>query len=253
MLAATLGGLIKDYRIKKRLSQLEVSMQIGWSDTTRLSKIEQGRVGKPSRETIEKIMAALKLDNQEKGEFLWTGGYPPNDEEIKKIIKEFNRRVLDWPYPAHLTDFSGRLLLMNDIEIKEIGASKAFVNEVNQNHPNTLEMAFNLRPLWESQVQKGDSRNELIDYRAAKIAKFKTEQLGRENDSWYKQLINKLSKIEDFRRLWVQTRPQDYERHLKDYEVKEISSHKKKRYYHAFTTRLVMDSRFQIVFHVPIL
>jgi len=51
MLTATLGGLIKDYRIKKRLSQLEVSLRIGWKDTTRLSKIEQGRVGKPIRKT----------------------------------------------------------------------------------------------------------------------------------------------------------------------------------------------------------
>jgi len=40
MITATLGGLIKDFRIKKRLSQFDVSLRIGWKDTSRLSKIE---------------------------------------------------------------------------------------------------------------------------------------------------------------------------------------------------------------------
>ena len=82
----TLGGLIKTYRINKRLSQFDVALAIGWKDTSRLSKIEQGRV-KPTRPVVEKIMAALNLSSEERGEFLLTGGYLPSDEEITKVIK----------------------------------------------------------------------------------------------------------------------------------------------------------------------
>ena len=86
MLTATLGGLIKDYRIKKRLSQIDVSLRLGWKDTSRISKIEQGRVGKPNRQTAERIINALDLNEQEKGHFLLVGGYLPIDSEIQKVI-----------------------------------------------------------------------------------------------------------------------------------------------------------------------
>ena len=106
MVTATLGGLIKDFRIKKRLSQFDVSLRIGWKDTSRLSKIEQGRVGKPARETIEKIIKALELNQQEKGQLLYAGGYLPTDEEIEDIIKKVRTKIDNWHYPAYLLDFS---------------------------------------------------------------------------------------------------------------------------------------------------
>lgn len=139
MQTATLGGLIKDYRIRKRLSQLEVSMNIGWSDTTRLSKIEQGRVSKPSRETVEKIISALQLTPKERGDFLLVGGYLPTDQEIKKIIREFGNRVLEWPHPAYLIDFSWRVLLINNKTAQIFGLSPAFVKKITKNKPNLLE------------------------------------------------------------------------------------------------------------------
>lgn len=86
MVTATLGGLIKDYRIKKRLSQLEVSLCIGWKDTSRLSKIEQGRVGTPTRPTLDKIMDALELNEHERGEMLLVSGTLPTKE--KEFIEQ---------------------------------------------------------------------------------------------------------------------------------------------------------------------
>ena len=85
-MTATLGGIIKDYRIKKRLSQLDLSLRVGWKDTSRLSKIEQGRINKPSRIIVDKIINALGLTEQEKGDFLLAGGYLPTDEEINAMF-----------------------------------------------------------------------------------------------------------------------------------------------------------------------
>lgn len=61
MVTATLGGLIKDYRIKKRLSQIDLSLRLGWKDASRISRIEQGRVGKPNRQTAERIIKIRNL------------------------------------------------------------------------------------------------------------------------------------------------------------------------------------------------
>lgn len=63
MITATLGGLIKDYRIKKRLSQIDVSVRLGWKESSRISRIEQ-----------------------EKGYFLLVGGYLPTDNEVQNIL-----------------------------------------------------------------------------------------------------------------------------------------------------------------------
>ena len=100
MITATLGGLIKDYRIKKRLSQFDVSLRIGWKDTSRLSKIEQGRVGKPTRETIEKIIKALGLSQYERGSMLLSCGIVPTREEIKNAIFRLRETIGTFKYPS---------------------------------------------------------------------------------------------------------------------------------------------------------
>lgn len=46
-MSATLGGLLKDYRLQKNLSQLEIAFAMGWKEPSRLSRIEQGKIGNP--------------------------------------------------------------------------------------------------------------------------------------------------------------------------------------------------------------
>ncbi len=67
-MSATLGGLIKDYRLQKNLSQMEVVFSLGWKEPSRLSRIEQGRVGNPERKMMDRIIVALKLSEEEKND-----------------------------------------------------------------------------------------------------------------------------------------------------------------------------------------
>ena len=110
---ATLGGLIKDFRIQKRISQLEVATKMGWSDTTRLSKIEQGRTGKPTNAVLEKILDALDLSETERNEALLAGGYLPTDKEIIEAVNNVKNKINSWPYPATMTDFTWRMVAFN--------------------------------------------------------------------------------------------------------------------------------------------
>lgn len=243
MLTATLGGLIKDYRIKKRLSQFEISLRIGWKDASRLSKIEQGRVGKPTRETIEKIIKALELSEQERSEFLLTGSYLPSNEEIKNAIKKIGPKILNWPYPAYLMDFSWRILLMNQPTIDVFGFPPELFKKVSKLKPNLLE---NVISPWEMEIFKGDDKNSLKPFNETLVAQFKFEHIGQENERWYKQLVLKLADNESFRNLWSKIQSTDYHKKLSEYEYKEVRWPKSRKVirYHVFDSKLVFDRRF---------
>lgn len=255
MTTATLGGLIKDYRIKKRLSQLEVSLRIGWKDTTRLSKIEQGRVSKPARETIEKIIKALELNAQERGEFLFAGGYLPTDLEIKQAIADVADKIDNWSYPAYLMDFSFRWLYTNLHTIETAGYPPKFKEVVIKNRPNFLEFPFLPKEQFNIEILKGEDKDNLKTFQIAQIAAFKTENLHYQDESWYTGLIKSLMKYEDFRKLWPEISLKDYHKKLFDYEYKRMigkySGKKQSLDFHLQTAKLITDPRFQIVLYYP--
>lgn len=255
MLKATLGGLIKDYRIKKRLSQLDISLLIGWSDTTRLSKIEQGRVGKPTRKTIEKIIEALKLSNQEKGEFLYMGGYIPTDKEVKKIVKEIVPKLESWPYPAYLMDFSWRFLYTNGLNLRVFNMDLSWQKKTIELKPNVLMFPFLPKDQIPVDVEKGEDKDQLKPFAVAQIAAFKTETHSFQNEGWYTRLIQELMNFEEFRKLWPKIDAKDYYKKLYDYEYKRITGvykgKKKSLDFHIFTARVINDPRFQEVLYFP--
>lgn len=255
MITATLGGLIKDYRIKKRLSQLEVSLHIGWQDTTRLSKIEQGRVGKPTRVTVDKIIKALDLNEQEKGDFLFTGGYLPTEEEIKEAIDEATQKIDSWVYPAYLMDFSFRWLYTNLHTLKSAEYPPEFKKVILKNRPSFLEFPFLSKDQFSIEVFKGEDINNLKSFQVAQVAAFKTENEKFQNESWYKKLVKYLMKYEEFRKIWPKITLQDYHKKLFDYEYKRMvgiyNGKRRSLDFHLQTAKLIRDPRFQIVLYYP--
>ena len=255
MHSATLGGLIKDYRLQKRLSQQEVSLSIGWKDTSRLSKIEQGRVSKPKRATAERIIKALGLKDQEKGEFLLAGGYLPADQEIKNIIKEVGGKIDDWPYPAYIMDFSWRLLYTNDLNLLIFNLPLSWKKKVLELKPNVLSFAFLPKDQFPAEVEKGEDRQNLKPFAVALIAAFKSENLKFQQESWYKKIVKDLMGFDEFRKLWPKIGVKDYPKKLLDYEYKKITTFKGgKRVSHEFhilTAKVINDPRFQLMFYFP--
>ena len=248
MLTATLGGLIKDYRIKKRLSQLEVSLRIGWKDSTRLSKIEQGRVGKPTRKTVDKIIEALGLTDQEKGEFLLTGSYLPTDKETDRAIRTVGEKILTWPYPAYLMDFSWRTLLINQPAIDIFKFPQELLRIVRKINFNVLGGAATK---WPMEIFKGDDKDTLKPLDQTLVAQFKAEHLGKENEKWYKHLVNSFMGDASFRKLWDTIDATDYHKKLYDYEYKLIKwPNGKIITYHIFDSKLVFDRRFIVVLYL---
>lgn len=250
----TLGGLIKTYRINKRLSQFDVAIAMGWKDTSRLSKIEQGRV-KPTRPIVEKIMDSLDLSEEERGEFLMTCAYLPNDEEIAKVIRIVEDKINNWPYPAYLIDFSWRLLACNNATAKTFYLKSELQKNLVNIKPNLLEFAFLPKQILPVEISKGEDNKNLKPFPIAQVAQFKIEQIMRANEKWYRELIRKMMVNNTFKKLWKEVTPDLYDKKLLDYEYKEVEGNwtgkKITLRLHLFTSRIIPDIRFQTVLYLP--
>jgi|SRR3989344_1784160 len=250
---ATLGGLIKDYRIQKRLSQLDIASEIGWSDATRLSKIEQGRTSKPTRKVLEKISQALGLSETEKNELLLFGSYLPTKEETKRAINEVKEKLDSWQYPATMTDFTWRMVAFNK------PAAKTFY--VNPNIDlfkvdfNFLELPFLPKSVFPVEILKGEDEETLQPFPIFQVAQFKLEEHIRTEETWYRKLIAKLMKKENFRHYWTTVTPNSYKKKLLDYEYKVVKGNwlgkKQVLKFHLLSSKLISDSRFQTILYFP--
>lgn len=254
MSTATLGGLIKDYRIKKRLSQLEVSLRIGWQDTSRLSKIEQGRVGKPTRETVEKIIKALELDQQEKGEFLFIGGYLPTEEEIINIRKKLSPIVSNWSYPAAIFDFSWRAIDQNKANIDVYQISSELNHRIFNEHLRVLEILFDPN-LKQNKFLKGNHLKGWYSFLSSVIVNFKYEQKKRVKEKWYIYHLKDMLLNPTFRKLWSETEEKSGTEFIIGRFAKQSlinpKKFKERLNFYLFTMPVLEDPRFALELLVP--
>ena len=254
-MTATLGGLIKDYRLKKRLSQRDISLKLGWKDTSRLSKIEQGRVGKPTRQTINRIIKALNLNENEIGHFLLVGGYVPTDTEIQQGIELVRKKIDTWQYPAYLQDFSFRFIYCNDNYLKVLNLPLKYKSVIEKEKPNVLKTAFDSRYVNGVEDMLGQDEKSLIPFKTAITAIIKNDLDEYQNESWYKNLLKELSQYDEFRDLWPKVDSTTLKRTLTEYDyehfIGEYNGKKQTLKFHILSARFVQDPRFCVLLYFP--
>jgi len=117
---APVGELLRGWRERRRLSQLDLSIQAEIS-TRHLSFVETGR-SKPTSEMILRIAEHLDVPLRERNRLLLAGGYAPRyrrralDDPELAAVQAALRRVLDAhsPYPALVIDRWWELMAAND-------------------------------------------------------------------------------------------------------------------------------------------
>lgn len=251
---STLGGLIKDYRTQKGISQLDIAFSLGWKEPSRLSRIEQGRTEKPTREILDKIISAIGLSEEEKNMLLLTGGYLPTEEEIRVIREKTKKTLHQWPYPAGMIDFSWRLISGNNhmMELYSVPTT------VEKDLPIANMRVFDL--LFSSELPKkknGSNEYDLDFLRLLKqaIIEFKYEQKNRKKEKWYIEHIKKLMDNEFFRQLWVETSiTKESDVLLSKYATKRFINPKdfqKMLNFYLFRVPIFQDPRFEMELEVP--
>jgi transcriptional regulator with XRE-family HTH domain len=113
------GSLLREWRQRRRLSQLELALEAGIS-TRHLSFVETGR-SRPSPDMVLHLAEQLEVPLREQNQLLLAAGYAPRfsarsleDPEMKPV-REALGRVLDGhePYPAIAVDRGWNLVASN--------------------------------------------------------------------------------------------------------------------------------------------
>ncbi|KRF16799.1 XRE family transcriptional regulator [Nocardioides sp. Soil797] len=118
--AGGVGVLLKDWRQRRRRSQLELSSESGIS-TRHLSFVETGR-SKPSRDMVLRIADQLEVPLRERNTLLLAAGYAPaydertlEDDDMSAIREALDLILTGYePFPALVVDRDWNLVQAND-------------------------------------------------------------------------------------------------------------------------------------------
>lgn len=254
IMSATLGGLLKDYRMQKGISQLEVAVAMGWKDGSILSRIEQGATNKPSREAIDNLSIILGLTTSEKNQILYSGNYLPTKDEIIQIRRETDSVLKNWKYPATVYDTSWRIIHENEICKYIYYETDKEAKEVEENTPNIFEINFGEEY---SQYQLGTRVPEdgLEEELKQSIIQYKADQKSNQADENINSLIKKLINNKRFREVWEQTQNNETKNIINNYTYADYvipaRGPKENLTFHLFNTPLLEDPRINIEFHTP--
>lgn len=116
---AGVGGLLRDWRRRRRLSQLDLALEAGIS-ARHLSFVETGR-SNPSAEMVLRLAEQLDVPLRERNQLLLAAGYAPAFGERELDAPELApvhdaiQRVLDGhdPYPALVVDRGWNVVAAN--------------------------------------------------------------------------------------------------------------------------------------------
>ncbi len=251
---STLGGLIKDYRIQKGISQLDIAFSLGWKEPSRLSRIEQGRTEKPTREVLDKIIVAIGLKEEETNTLLLTGGYLPTEEEIEEIREETKQILEEWPYPSYIFDYSWRIIMANKQVISIYKVSPDVEKAMYKHHPRVLDMLFdsNFR---QNKLLNGEGAENWKSFLKIAILNFKYEQKRRTREKWYIDHIKELMKNNLFRELWVDIDTRDKLKGIVGKFTPKDVIHPKNNgqflRFFRFSAPILKDPRFEIEYLIP--
>jgi transcriptional regulator with XRE-family HTH domain len=140
------GGLLRDWRQRRRLSQLELAVEADVS-ARHLSFVETGR-SKPSRELVLHLAEHLDVPLRERNTLLLAAGYSPSfsartlDSDAMAPVREAIDKVLAGhePYPAMVVDRRWDLVSANQTALALL--SDGVSPELLEPPVNTLRVAL---------------------------------------------------------------------------------------------------------------
>jgi transcriptional regulator with XRE-family HTH domain len=254
-MSATLGGLIKDLRIQKNIPQVDIAFALGWKEASRLSRIEQGKVEKPKRELLGRLMNAMNLTKEERNNLYYVGNYLPTAEELEEVVKSVKPVVDEWPYPAACLDYTWRIIYSNQ-KIFDIFNIPPEIRKVIENEkPCLLEVV--LHPNSPLRTFVSDEEKERgIEFFKRLLIHFQDEQKNRINEKWYQDLIKRLMGNDIFSDLWPKIQQQtkydfDVSKFGNKVLMQSVKDDGKTLDLYFFLVPVFKDPRFDIEFYVP--
>jgi transcriptional regulator with XRE-family HTH domain len=164
------GAMLRDWRLRRRLSQLELALEAGVS-SRHLSFVETGR-SRPSAEMVLHLAEQLEVPLRDRNQLLLAAGYAPafaqRDLDAPELgpVREAIDQVLRGhePYPALVIDRHWGLVAAN----RPLGALVAGVDEQLLEPPvNVLRLSLHPAGMAPRIVNLGQWRAHLLERLAA--------------------------------------------------------------------------------------
>lgn len=127
MSRTTVGPLLREWRTRRRRSQLDLALDVGVS-TRHLSFVETGR-SRPSAELVLALARHLEVPLRERNTLLLAAGFAPRfserslDDESMASVREALQRMIDahHPYPGVVIDLQWNVVLANRAALGLLG------------------------------------------------------------------------------------------------------------------------------------
>ena len=127
-MAERFGAVLRDWRAKRRVSQLDLSARAGTTQR-HVSFVESGRA-RPGRQMVLKFAEALEVPLRARNELLVSAGYAPLyperplDAAELRIAQQALQRILTHhePYPAMVLDGGWNVLMRNATSVRIVGS-----------------------------------------------------------------------------------------------------------------------------------
>lgn len=161
--ATPVGRLIREWRERRRLSQLDLSLRAEVS-TRHLSYVETGR-SRPTPAMILRLSEQLEIPLRERNDLLLAGGFAPmypahamDAPELATVLSAVRQLLDRHPYPALVLDRTWDLIEANDAAaVLLTGASRALleppVNVLRLSlHPDGLAPRIGNLAQWRSHL-----------------------------------------------------------------------------------------------------
>ena len=149
---APVGAMLREWRVVRRLSQLDLALQADIS-ARHLSYVETGKA-QPSRDMIARLSETLEVPLRQRNELLVAGGFAPKYAETgfdapKLAQMRFAVEAMlaqQEPYPAFLLNKHWDILMVNEAARR---LNRFMLGGIDSKHGNMLRMIFDptdLRP-----------------------------------------------------------------------------------------------------------
>ncbi|GAA0986392.1 helix-turn-helix transcriptional regulator [Nocardiopsis tropica] len=163
---STAGPLLRDWRRRRKLSQLDLSL-LADTSARHLSYMETGRA-RPSREMLLRLSAALDIPLRERNTLLLAGGYAPAyresslDDAYMASVSSALETVLAThePYPAVVVDRLWNVVRGNSAMSVLMEGVPAHLSEPR---PNVFRLALHPEGLAARLVNLGEVRELFLD------------------------------------------------------------------------------------------
>lgn len=163
---APVGALLREWRAARRLSQLDLALDVGVS-ARHLSYVENGR-SQPSRDMVTRLADVLEMPLRERNALLIAAGYAPRyrETDLGKPALSRVKRAIDFmlqqqePYPAFLMNRHWDVLMTNEAARRV----NRYLLGRDSTHVNVMRQFFDPDDLRQAVANWEEVAGELIRY-----------------------------------------------------------------------------------------